>query len=196
VEQTIQGNHIMKKLVTTIQSVLPDVIKEVNKIRIPALEKAWGRSFAEEMKNEDQVTVEIAKNYARVLNNTFYRHIQQKIKSFKEHTTNGSDYIFQNIPIEDKNSFSPDSIGWVGNGFNKTPIHLLKKFRVDKNGRIIEAFIALVDISKVNKGWSERKINTNRSTIDFSLEDFDIITVIYGELKKNKKKLKPITQRI
>jgi hypothetical protein len=186
----------MNKLVTTIRSVLSSVIEEVNTIRIPALEIAWGRSFKEEMLNEGQVTVEIAKNYARVLNNTFFRHISKNIKTFKEHTTNGSDYRYGNILIEDKNSFSPDAIGWVGNGFNKTPMHLLKKFRVDENGRITEAFIALVDTSKVQRGWSARKINTNRSIIDFSTYDIDCITVIYGQLKMNRKKIKPITIKV
>jgi hypothetical protein len=63
----------MNELISTIRKVLPEVIKEVNDVRMPALEKAWGRDFKEEMKNENQVTVEIAKNYARPFNNALYR---------------------------------------------------------------------------------------------------------------------------
>jgi hypothetical protein len=114
----------LEKLVQAIKQVIPEVIREVNEVRIPALETAWGRSFQDEMRNEDQITVEIAKNYARPLNNAFLRHIQSVLPNFSEHTTNGSDYEFNGILIEDKNSFSEGN-GWVGNGFKKTPVHLL-----------------------------------------------------------------------
>lgn len=181
----------MKELSDTIKLVLAEVIKEMNEVRIPALEQAWGRTFKEEMANEDQITVEIAKNYARPLNNIFFRCIHQKLPKFREHTTNGSDYSCGKILIEDKNSFS-DSNGWVGNGFQKTPIHLLKKFQVNENGRIIKAFIAIVDLSKCKSGWSAKSLNTNRSVIQFAKEDFDNIDVIVGSLKLNKKLIKPI----
>ena len=185
----------MNELIQTIQQVLPAVIKEVNEVRIPALETAWGRPFKAEMANEDQVTVEIAKNYARPLNNTFLRHIQAILPGFTEHTTNGSDYAFNGTPIEDKNSFSEGN-GWVGNGFAKTPVHLLKKFKVDSNGRITHAFIALVDLSKCSSVWSAKTVNTNRSVISFELADEKHIQVICGELKQNKKYLKPLMEAV
>lgn len=183
----------MNQLVTTIQQVLPAVIREVNEVRIPALETAWGRTFAQEMANEDQVTVEIAKNYARPLNNTFLRHIRAVLPNFSEHTTDGSDYEFNGVLIEDKNSFS-ESNGWVGNGFAKTPMHLLKKFKVDSNGRITHAFVALVDLSKCQSGWSAKTVNTNRSVIQFETADVAHIQVIYGKLKPNRKFLKPVME--
>lgn len=185
----------MQKLIKTIRKVIPAVIAEINEKRIPALELSWGRPFKEEMANENQVTVEIAKNYARPVNNTLYQHIRQYLKEFKEHTTNGSDYSFGKILIEDKNSFSPGN-GWVGNGFDKTNWHLLKKFGVDDNGRIISAFIALVDISKCKAAWSDRKINTNRSIIQFCNEDLKHLNVIVGELKQGKKWIKPIPIKV
>jgi hypothetical protein len=185
----------MHTLIQAIQQVLPAVIKEVNEVRIPALEAAWGRKFKDEMANEGQVTVEIAKNYARPLNNTFLRHIQAILPSFTEHTTNGSDYALNGVPIEDKNSFS-DGNGWVGNGFAKTPMHLLKKFKVDANGRITHAFIALVDISKCQSGWTAKTLNTNRSVIQFEVGDLKHVQVICGTLKQNKKYLKPIMEAV
>lgn len=181
----------MKQLVTTIQQVLPAVIKEVNEVRIPALESAWGRTFKQEMANEDQVTVEIAKNYARPLNNAFLRHIQAVLPNFSEHTTNGSDYEFNGVLIEDKNSFSEGN-SWVGNGFAKTPMHLLKKFKVDANGRITHAFIALVDLSKCQSGWGAKTTATNRSCIQFITADQPLIDIVVGSLKVNQKYLKPV----
>jgi hypothetical protein len=185
----------MKELIETIKQVLPAVINEVNEIRIPALETAWGRSFKDEMANEDQITVEIAKNYARPLNNAFFRHISNQLPNFKEHTTNGSDYAFGKILIEDKNSFS-DGNGWVGNGFQKTPIHMLKKFQVNEKGRIVKAFIAIVDLSKCKSAWSAKTVNTNRSVIQFGAADQAHINVIVGSLKINKKYIKPVMEDV
>ena len=181
----------MQSLIDTIQKVLPAVIQEVNDIRIPALENAWGRSFHDEMQNEEQVTVEIAKNYARLLNNCFCRHIQNHLPDFHERTTNGSDYEFQGMLIEDKNSFS-DNNGWVGNGFKKTPMHLLKKFSVNDQGRITRGFLALVDLSVCNSAWSDKTIDTNRSVIQFQRDDLNHIQVIHGSIKVNQKYLRPI----
>jgi hypothetical protein len=173
----------MQTLIQAIQQVLPAVVKEINDVRIPALEAAWGRTFQAEMTNENQVTVEIAKNYARPVNNTFLRHIQAVLPSFTEHTTDGSDYELNGVLIEDKNSFSEGN-GWVGNGFQKTPMHLLKKF------------IALVDLSKCQSGWSAKTVNTNRSVIAFELADEAHIQIVCGTLKQNKKYLKPIMEAV
>lgn len=180
-----------QNLIDAFKKVLPAVIKEMNEIRLPALERAWGRKFKEELSNENQVTVEIAKNYVRPLNNTFFRHIKNEVPTFEEHTTDGSDYIYDGVLIEDKNSFS-DANGWVGNGFKKTPIHILKKFQVDENGKIIKAFIAIVDLSKCESVWSMKAINTNRSVITFKTDDAKHIDVIVGKLKLNRKYIKPI----
>ena len=185
----------MDKLVKTIRKVIPAVIKEINEERIPALETSWGRSFKEEMANENQVTVEIAKNYARPVNNTLYRHIKQELDAFQEHTTDGSDYIFEGTLIEDKNSFSPGN-GWVGNGFSKTDWHMLKKFGINDDGRITSVFIALVDLSKTQGAWSDRQINTNRSVIQFMNEDIDKIIVVVGDIRPAKKYAKPIMESV
>ena len=117
------------------------------------------------------------------------------MEEFKEPTTDGSDYIFEGTLIEDKNSFSPGN-GWVGNGFAKTDWHMLKKFGVDDDGRITSVFIALVDISKCQAAWSDRQINTNRSTIQFRAEDLPYINVVVGDIKENKVWLKPIPVRV
>jgi len=185
----------LEKLADTIRTVLPAVIKEINEQRIPALEQAWGRSFADELANENQVTVEIAKNYARPVNNAFFQHIHSNMPEFKEHTTDGSDYVLGDILIEDKNSFSSGN-GWVGNGFNKTPVHMLKKFEVDANGRIVKAFIALVDLSKTQGAWSDRQINTNRSVIQFMNDDIENILLVVGDIRPARKYAKPIMEAV
>ena len=181
----------MEQLLKVIEQVMPAVIKEVNEVRIPALEAAWGRSFRDEMANEDQVTVEIAKNYARPLNNALFRHVNALLPEFREHTTNGSDYVFGSTLIEDKNSFS-EGASWVGNGFQKTSIHLLKKFKVNQDGRIEKAFVALVDLSRCASAWSAKTVKTNRSVISFTAQDKAHLQVAVGSLKINRKYIHPV----
>ena len=180
----------MQPLIQTLQQVLPQIIQEFNEVRLPALETAWGRSFRAELANEDQKTVEISKNYSRPLNNTMFRHVSALLPQFTEHTTAGSDYLFQGTPLEDKNSFSPGN-GWVGNGFAKTNWHLLKKFQVDDDGRITHAFVALVDLSLCSATWSAKTLATNRSVIQFKNADQPHITVIWGAIRAKKIYLQP-----
>lgn len=185
----------MQSLISALKKVLPEAVKEMNEVRIPQLEAAWGRSFREEMANEGQVTVEIAKNYARPLNNAIYRRVRALCPEFQENTINGSDYELKGTLIEDKNSFS-DGNGWVGNGFDKAPLHLLKKFTVDEDGRITGCFAALVDLSQCQSGWSKKTTDTNRSVIQFTVADLPQIQVIMGRIKSNPKYLKPIPEKI
>ena len=180
----------MRSLIQCLQQVLPQIVKEFNETRLPALETAWGRSFRAELDNEDQKTVEISKNYSRPLNHTMFRHVNRLLPQFTEHTTAGSDYLFQGTPLEDKNSFSPSN-SWVGNGFTKTNWHLLKKFQVDDAGRITHAFVALVDLSLCSAAWSAKTLKTNRSEIKFKNPDQPHITVIYGAVSAKKIYLQP-----
>ena len=182
----------MNELIQALKISIPQAVEDFNTVRLPMIEKSWGRSFKQEMLNENQVTVEIAKNFARPLNNCIFRYTNAILPQFTEHTTDGSDYVYGDILIEDKNSFSADSNGWVGNGFKKTPIHLLKKFKCDSNGRIISLFAAIVDLSTCSSQWSDKKIDTNRSVISFEVSDYNKISIIHGNLKLNKKYIKPI----
>jgi len=186
----------MKGLIEIISTFLPDAIFEFNTKKLPLLEEVWGRSFKEEMLNETQKTVEISKNYSRPLNNCIFRAINKHLPEFKENSMNGFDYSYNDYLIEDKNSFSFNTASWTGNGFIKTPIHLLKKFKCDENGVIIEAFAMIVDISTCSEGWSGKKLSTNFSTIKFNKNDFSELNLIYGDLKINRKLIRPITWSI
>lgn len=181
-------------LIHTLRKIFIPGIIEFNDEPKVDIEKSLGRPYAEEMANEEHVITETAKLYARPVNNTFFRLIQQELPNFKEHTTNGSDYLYNGIPIEDKNSFSHDSNSWVGNGFKKTKWHFLKKFRIDRStGCIIEASAILVDTSKCKGSWSGRQGDkTNRSNLKFLNEDLEHIHIICGSMVPKAKYLKPI----
>lgn len=164
-----------------IKSTFSEMIYDFNNEHLPHLELAWGRSFADEFTYESQKTVEITKQFTRPLNNCFVRHIQRKLPEFLEDTTEGHDYVYKNIIIEDKNSFS-GSKQWVGNGFNKADWHILKKFSVDDTGCIIKAFVCMVDISECNGSWTDKKLTTNRSSLSLRKDDIDKVITIIGSL--------------
>jgi hypothetical protein len=171
----------LQPLVDAYQNALPEVIYEFNKLRLPQLEGAWGREFSLEFENESQKTVEITKQYTRPLNNCFYKHIKGIENEFVEDTTNGYDYRYNEYLIEDKNSFSSNN-NWVGNGFAKSDWHILKKFSVDESGRIVKAFLCLVNIRDCSGEWSDKTVNTNRSILQLSKDDVDKIHIIHGSL--------------
>lgn len=171
----------LQPLVEAYKLALPKVIDEFNNIRLPQLEGAWGRTFETEFENESQKTVEITKQYARPLNNCFYKHITEVESDFLEDTTNGYDYRFREYLIEDKNSFSSNN-NWVGNGFAKADWHVLKKFNVNDSGRITDAFLCLVNLSECSGAWSDKKVTTNRSVLQLSKHDVDKIILLHGSL--------------
>lgn len=185
------------KLKVAIGSALPVAIDEFNKIRKPALEKAWGQNFKNEFANEDpsQRTVEIAKAYTRTLNNAIYREISKRLSNFGVATVNGSDLIYDDIAIEDKNSFS-DSNQWTGNGFPKVPYHLLKKFTINDDGVITKAFVAIVDTSKCKGNWTVKTKKRNSSSLKFANSDENFVEVIFGSIEKKRTWLDPVQESI
>jgi hypothetical protein len=177
------------KLVTVYKSIWVKAIKEFNEMRLPALEKFWGRSYKEEMEHEGSTTVETTKSYSRGINNCIFRLVNKEIPSFTEHMTNGSDYKLGSILLEDKNSFGKGN-SWAGNDCDKTSIHILKKFDIDDNGKITKVFIGIVDLSKCSSKWSGRSGKSNFTNLAFKNEDFDHIMVIVGKKGKSTKNLK------
>jgi hypothetical protein len=174
----------MDPLITTLRKVLPNIIRDFNEIRLPALELAHGRPFREEFTTE--TTDSVTKVLCRPINNAFYRFIHAELPEFTELATKGSDWKFGDIPIEDKNSFS-DANAWTGNGFDKTGWHLLKKFTINEDGQIAAAFVALVDITKCSGCWSDKTMTSNFSSLKFACEDLLHLHVIHGELQPKKK---------
>lgn len=174
----------MDTLVATLRTCLPAIVQEFNTVRLPALEIALGRPFREEFTTE--TTDSVTKVLCRPFNNCMFRHVHAILPEFIERATKGLDWMFSDIPIEDKNTFS-ESNSWTGNGFDKTGWHLLKKFVIDEDGRITAAFVALVDIRKCKGSWSEKTMTSNFSSLQFACEDAQHFHIIHGEVKPKKK---------
>ena len=174
----------MDTLITALGECLPAIVHDFNEVRLPALETALGRPFREEFMTE--TTDSVTKVLCRPINNAMFRHIHARLPEFTERATKGSDWDFGDVPIEDKNTFS-DADSWTGNGFDKTGWHLLKKFKINETGRITEAFVALVDITKCKGCWTDRGNTSNFSSLKFACEDIAHIHVIHGSVKPKKK---------
>jgi hypothetical protein len=169
------------------RAITRDAILDFNTARLPALEGAWGKTFQAQMRNvvASQRSQEITKQLSPVMNNCWERQLAPLIPTLKENATDGYDWTIgedDELPIEDKNSFSEGS-AWLGNGFKKTPIHFLKKYKIDETGRVTHAFVAVVDLSKCKSAWTSKTSGFNGSSLELLSVDKEHVHVIHGGLR-------------
>lgn len=197
IEASPGSSDTIARFITAVRESIPAVIHEFNTVRLPALETAWGRSFEEEWTHEDpkQKTQEVTKVFTRILNNVLYAALKVRMPTFKEFGTVGSDFTVDDIPVEDKNSFSTSDT-WTGNGYKKTDWHLLKKFQINARGQITDCFAAIVNLSACKSKWTEPTLSSNFSSLHLLSEDHTNITVICGSLVPKKKYLSVALQQI
>jgi hypothetical protein len=188
---SLHSSSKMQPLIEAIRTCLPGILHEFNTVRLPQLEAFLGRTIIEEFPDPVKRTSETTKVIARGLDNTFFRHIHAVLPEFVEDEGDGRDYRFGAIPIESKNTFGKGD-SWTGNGYDKTGLHLLKKFQVNERGHITHAFIALVNIDDCESCWSEKTLKSNFSSLMLRTVDKEKVHVIVGSLKSNPKNLSPI----
>ena len=177
------------QLNNAIANVIPELVKEWNTVMLPKLEDmAYGLSFSEIFK--DRLTQEKTKVVSPFLDIVFAHLIKRYIPDFKVDETVGRDYIWNDEGFECKITFGKD--GWTGNGYAKTPKHILLRFTLTEDGKITKMFAALADLDKCKSRWTDKTTKSNFSTLKFVKEDEDMLDVIVGDLKINKKYIKPI----
>ena len=103
---------------------------------------AFDKPFKEIFKNEatQEKTKEISPWFYRIL-----EHLMENYPNFLVDKQNKRDYIYVKTDIEAKITLS-DSNSWTGNGTKKTPWHLLFKFKLDEDGKIIGCFAMFANI--------------------------------------------------
>lgn len=181
----------MEPLACAIRTCLPAVLKEFNEVRLPMIEEFFGRDIITEFPDPIKRTAETTKVLVRGLDNTFFRHIHAIEPSFVEDEGAGRDYKFGDIPIESKNTFAKADY-WTGNGYAKTGWHFLKKFGVNERGRIVTAFVALVNIDDCASRWTDRTLQSNFSSLQLKTVDQEKVIVVVGSLKANRVNLCPL----
>jgi len=178
------------ELKEAIANIMPRIVEEWNTVMLPKLEDmAYGLSFSEIFK--DRLTQEKTKIVSPFLDIAFARLIKRYIPDFEIDETVGRDYRWNDEGLECKITFGKGT-GWTGNGYAKTPKHILLRFTLTVDGEITEMFAALADLDKCKSKWTDPTNKSNFSTLAFVKEDEDVLDVIVGDIKINKVYIKPV----
>ena len=167
----------MDKLTEAIKTIIPKVVHEWNTSKLPLFESLVEQSFKSYF--EGRQTQEKTKMVAPILDSIFSRHMKAIIPEFIVSEGKGQDYLYGSIPLESKITFgSGDS--WTGNGYSKTPWHLLMRFELTENGKIIDQFAMMTDLSQCESKWSDPGLKSNFSTLKFKVKDIPNLISIIG----------------
>ena len=177
------------QLNNAIADVIPELVKEWNTDKLPKFEDLYEQSFAELFK--DRQTQEKTKAVAPCLDVVFARLIKKYIPDFEINETVGQDYKWGDEGYECKITFGLGN-SWTGNGYAKTSKHMLLRFTLTEDGKITEMFAMVVDLDNCISKWTEPTTDSNFSGLSFLKEDESALDVIVGDLKINKKYIKPI----
>jgi hypothetical protein len=176
----------MKDLNTAIELILPDLVNEWNTVKLPLCEHLWEKSYKEYFTGRQ--TQEKTKMIAPILDVIFARLVGDIIDGFTVDEGKGRDYDYNGTPIECKITLGAGN-GWVGNGYAKSPEHILMRFDVGENGIINEYFVMTVNLDKCISKWSKPGTSSNFSGLDFVVEDAEHLNIILGNIRLKRKKI-------
>ena len=176
-------------LTQAIRTSVPEVVMEWNTVKLPQFENLVEQTFNQYF--EGRQTQEKTKLVAPILDVVFARQMKSCLPYFDIDEGKGRDYCYDKTPLESKITLGQGN-GWVGNGYAKTPWHILMKFDVDDHGRINHMFATLVDLAQCKSKWTAPDTSSNFSGLTFLTEDAAHLIPIIGTVKHNAKYLKPI----
>ena len=172
-------------LEAAIELVLPELIIEWNNVKLKQLEMIYEQPF--EQLFEGRQTQEKTKIVSPMLDVIFARKMKELLPTFVPDEGKKRDFTFSDIPLELKINFTPDSDGWTGNGYAKTPWHMLFKFRVNNVVRITGYFAMLVNLDNCKSEWSDPGSKSNFSNLKFLSEDVSNLNIIVGSYRTKQK---------
>lgn len=178
------------RLIEAIQQVVPVMVQEWNTVKLPQFEQLVEQTFAAYF--EGRQTQEKTKMVAPVLDSIFARHMHERLPEFVTAEGKGRDYLYGTVPLESKITFG-EGDSWTGNGYTKTPWHLLMRFDVSATGRISRQFAMLVDLDQCRSKWSEPGTSSNFSTLKFLAEDHAKLVPVIGSVTATTKTGRPGT---
>jgi hypothetical protein len=190
----------MQTLVLAIQQILPQVVNEWNTVKLPLFESLVEQSF--EKYFEGRQTQEKTKMIAPILDSIFARKINAIIPEFVVSEGKGQDYVYGSVPFESKITFGEGN-GWVGNGYSKTPWHLLMRFELTQDGKIVKQFAMIANLDECNSKWDTPGTTSNFSGLKFLAEDHPKLIPIVGSItnktpsgRKDGKYILPVMESI
>jgi len=190
----------MQALVNAIQQILPEVVNEWNTVKLPLYESLVEQSF--EKYFEGRQTQEKTKMVAPILDSIFARKINDILPEFVVSEGKGQDYVYGSTPFESKITFG-ENYGWVGNGYSKTPWHLLMRFELTKDGKIVKQFAMIANLDECKSKWDKPGTTSNFSGLKFLVEDQNKIIPIVGTItnktpsgRKDGKYILPVMESI
>ena len=187
----VRSNMISDKLKENIKEVLPLVVDEWNNVKLPAFESLIEKSFKDYF--EGRQTQEKTKMVAPILETIFERMLKKLEPTFVADEGKGHDYLYGDIPIECKITCS-DSGTWTGNGYAKTPIHILMSFKLEDDGNITDMFCMFANLTDdIESGWGKKtSLTANFVGLRLLSEDIDNFDVVVGEVSTKNKLLKVV----
>jgi len=183
----------MDTLRNTIQQILPELVREWNEIKLPLFEQLVEQKFADYFAGRQ--TQEKTKMVAPTLDSIFARQVMTLLPTFCVTERAAQDYLYGTTPMECKITFGAGNT-WSGNGYNKTPWHILLRFGIQDDGQIDRAFAALVNLDQTVSQWQSASRadakTVNWYKLNFVVEDLDRIQTIMGTLDTKSKYIQPV----
>lgn len=177
--ESIELLKFMNTLAESIRRAVPKMAFEWNTIKLPLFESLVEQSF--EKYFEGRQTQEKTKMVAPILDSIFARLIKAKIPEFDVSEGKGQDYLYGDIPLESKITFG-EGDSWTGNGYSKTPWHLLMRFEVSPTGIITKQFAMMTKLDDCKSKWTAPGTTSNFSTLKFLVEDQTKLIPIIGSI--------------
>jgi hypothetical protein len=172
-------NKETKLILSNLKNVVFNMASEWNNKKLMLMEELFEQSFEDYFKGRQ--TQEKTKVVAPILDTIFFRSMKTYLPNFCVSETRGLDYTLNNVPFESKISFS-DGSSWTGNGYQKTPLHVLMKFNLSDNGKINGVFACVVNLLECKSSWTEPKLSSNFSQLKFLLQDVDKLNIAAGNV--------------
>jgi hypothetical protein len=183
----------MQPLIDAIRANLPAIVDEWNTVKLPLFESLVEKKFVDYFKGRQ--TQEKTKMVAPVLDSIFHRKINAVLPTFEVDEGKGRDYSYNNTPLECKITFGEGN-GWVGNGYAKTPWHILLRFNLTDNGIITDMFAMMANLDECQSKWTAPGTSSNFSGLTFVKEDKDNLKIIVGSIKESRTYLKPVAEAV
>ena len=174
----------MENLKVAINGILPSVVNEWNTVKLGQFTALYEQSFEDYFKGRK--TQEKTKVVSPILDSIFARNLKQVVPTFEVDEGKGRDYCYGDIPIESKITFG-NGHGWTGNGYGKTPWHLLMRFNLTETGVITSYFAMLANLDECKSNWTAPGDKSNFSTLQFLVEDKDKLQVVTGSVSDKTK---------